>query len=134
MNKSKYFVVLAVLALLIASLCACNSTKPSENETNQEQTVVSTAANNAGNEDNTNSVKETETSAEVVTVGEDEDLLTQGENDLEIMTVPQDGTDAPQNTEGEAEVTEAVAETTASKDAEKPTEAEKIELPFVPAN
>ena len=126
MNKSKFFVIIAVLALIILSLCACSDSKPALSETNQSMTETTVAANTAEtqNEDVTDKVSDSTQSSEEVS---------QGENDLVIITVPQEDVKASENTSVTDAVTEALSET---EEATEPstTEVKKIELPFVPAN
>ncbi len=126
MNKSKFFVIIAALALIIFSLCACGNTESSikETQTNVPQSAVTTNA--------VDSTLKVETTEGI----ESSDVLpevSQGENDLAIITAPQEDVNSSDNTVATNAVTETVSKT---EEATEPstTEVKKIELPFVPAN
>lgn len=125
MIKSKAFLVLAAVAVFALLLCACNNVSPDTNESVQSTngSEVSATAIDTEKEVSGTKASTSETIAPEVT---------QGENDLQIITVPQENTTAPDNTEVFSE-----AETSASSANETEpatTEAEKIELPFVPVS
>lgn len=126
MKKSKFILITAVLVLLLISLCACSGNEPAtgENATNPASSGVDvTVADATAETKDTGATAVSETQAE----------FTQGENDLEIITVPQNSTEASENTEAATEIaTEAVAETTEPR--AETTAVQKIELPFVPVN
>lgn len=126
MNKSKFFVIIAALALIMLSLCACGNTESSlkETQTNVPQSAVTTNA-----VDSTLKVETTEG----IEASEVLPEASQGENDLAIITAPQEDVNSSDNTVATNAVTEAVSKT---EEATEPstTEVKKIELPFVPAN
>ena len=126
MNKSRIFVIIAALALIMLSLCACGNTEPpiKETQTNIPQSAVATNA--------VDSTLKVETTEGI----ESSDVLpeaSQGENDLAIITAPQEDEKTSDNTVATNAVTETVSKT---EEATEPstTEVKRIELPFVPAN
>ncbi len=132
MNKSKLFVLTALSALLMILLCACNTDVPPVGETQPDSSDASVTAGIADTKADVSDADESTVLTEDTTSVKDEELPSQGESDLEIITVPRDTSEAPQKSESTEAVTQAVAEIT---DAENnTTEVQKIELPFVPAN
>jgi len=125
MNKSKLIVIMAILALSVFVFCGCgNEDKTQGTETNAQATTASATKTEAGVAgDNNTSAVESESSENIA-------VPSQGENDLEIITVPQQSEIPQNNTETAPEQTEAVQEIT---EAESTTSIQKIELPFVPA-
>lgn len=124
MNKSKLFVIIAILALLVISLCACTDNKPapSKPQTSPASQAVTEALSDSTAEiSDVNNTASSEISSEPY----------QGENDLEIITVPQNNSEDSENTDPAQTVTKAEVETKASEPA---TEVQKIELPFVPVS
>lgn len=132
MSKSKLFVLIAVSVILVLSLFGCGNETPSENETQPETTKTIITTNTTNPENSGENAQSTDSS-------DTEEEFTQGENDLEILTVPQDDIKGSENSEvsegSEAEetVTEAVVEPTQATEPAT-TEVQKIELPFVPAH
>lgn len=126
MNKSKVFVFIAVLVLVLATLCACGNSEPAVNET---QTNVPQGAVATNAVDSTLNVEKSEAGTETDALPE----VSQGENDLDIITAPQEDVKASENAVATERVTEALDNPTESTEPST-TEVKKIELPFVPAH
>ncbi|MBR3988657.1 MAG: hypothetical protein IKK10_05065 [Clostridia bacterium] len=134
MNKSKTLVLLAVIGLLLLSLCGCNNTEPvpEATKTGSAETSVSTTAGEVPADSSNAETENVQNSeAEATASSEEAGLPSQGENDLELMTLPQNDSDSSENAETTVSATEPVAD---PPKAETTTEAQRIELPFVPAN
>lgn len=124
MNKSKIIIFIAAFAMLMFSMAGCNTNAPATDETQPKATAAASATNAADAPDGSHSAESTDTSDFVPEPS-------QGENDLELITVPQDNTSGSGSVDNTQAATEPESETTV---AETATEVQKIELPFVPAN
>ena len=132
--KMRFLKVFAFIisVILVISLSACSS---SESNTDVNQTHTTEAFESAATEVNAEKV----TDEGVLETCVDEDLVSsvnQLENELEILTVPNEETslDSPvKNTEDSNSIQQGVTQQVADPEPTLPFE-EEIELPFVPAN
>lgn len=125
MNKIKILLIISAIAVLGVLLCACNNNTPDLTETKgtePEATVTESVEDNA---------TEASADAEDGTVSETH-VITEDDNDLEIITVPQNTETVETQTDSAPLISDAEPEPETT--AENTTEVQKIELPFVPAN
>ncbi len=126
MNKLRFFILITALVLIVISIAGCSTNEPALGETQPESTVA-VAATTAANASEESGNAESTDSSEIIPE------FSLGENDLEIITVPQDNTNAPDNTQAPQKESKPVAETTEAQTTPT-TEVQRIELPFVPVD